>query len=85
MAATLAKHFWAKAVDFFKKYNLIFLVQIWKEKKKDCLQDTPIQNGFQYKKQEATRIFSKAKTLFFFYLSLDIRDNPIYPFWEAHG
>ena len=47
---------------------------------------TLIQNNFQFKKQEpstislllATRIFSKAKTLnFFFYLSLDFWDNPI--------
>ena len=52
MAATLAKHFWAKAVDFFKKYNLISLVQVLKEKKERLLQDTRIQNDFQYKKQE---------------------------------
>ena len=50
---------------------------------------TPIQNNFQYKKQapspiylvRATKIFSKAKTLIFFFdLSLAIGDNPIYPF-----
>ena len=53
-------------------------------------QITPIQNDFQYKKQEpspisllrATRKFSKAKTLKInkFDLSLDFGDNPIYPF-----
>ena len=57
----------------------------------ECKADTntPTQNDFQYKKQgpspislvRATRIFSKAKTLKKkFDLSLDIGDNPIYPF-----
>jgi hypothetical protein len=55
---------------------------------------TPIQENSIYKKQgpspislvRATRIFSKAKTLKkIFDLSLAIGDNPIYPFWDAHG
>ena len=55
---------------------------------------SPMQENFIYKKQgpspislvRATRIFSKAKTLKKkFDLSLAIGDNPIYPFWDAHG
>ena len=55
---------------------------------------TPIKENSMYKKQgpspislvRATRIFSKAKTLKKnFDLSLAIGDNPIYPFWDAHG
>ena len=53
---------------------------------------TPNQNDFQYKKQgpspislvRATRIFSMAKKFKNnFDLSLDIGDNPIYPFWTG--
>ena len=34
----------------------------------------------------SARLFSKAKTLKKeFGLSMDFEDNPIYPFWEAHG
>ena len=51
---------------------------------------TPTQNKFQYKKQgpspislvRATKIFSKTKTL---KKKLIFKDNPIYPFRDAHG